>query len=116
MKKNMIGILLITLMISFTGCGKVQELSNQIETRSDSSIYGEVSTYKYNSANSRFEIVSVEQIDDGSKFGENISILVDKETKIMYAQTEKHDMGYGLALQVMVDKDGKPLIYNGSLN
>ncbi|MDT8718308.1 hypothetical protein IAI10_16695 [Clostridium sp. 19966] len=60
-------------------------------------------------------MVSVENIDDGTANGENISILVDKETKIMYMQIEKYQAGYGLGLQVMVDKDGKPLIYNSDL-
>ena len=37
-------------------------------------------------------------------------ILVDKETKVMYLWVKK---GYGAGLTVMLDVDGKPLIYDG---
>ena len=37
-------------------------------------------------------------------------IYVDKETKVMYLRTKQ---GYGEALCVMVDADGKPLLWRG---
>lgn len=37
-------------------------------------------------------------------------IYVDKETKVMYLHTKQ---GYGEAVCVMVDPDGKPLLWDG---
>lgn len=60
----------------------------------------------------RFDLISSEKIKDGTNNGITLRVLVDKETKVMYLLTEKFQSGYGVGLQVMVDKDGKPLIYN----
>ncbi|NFO58518.1 hypothetical protein FDB39_17045 [Clostridium botulinum] len=100
-KKKIILVLIITLMLNIIGCKKGQDLFNK--------------STKYNNSD-RFKIVSVQKIDDDEINGINIFILVDKETKIMYMQTEKFYDGYSTALQVMVDTDGKPLIYNDVLN
>lgn len=40
-------------------------------------------------------------------------IYVDKETKVMYLRTKQ---GYGEALCVMVDANGKPLLWRGETN
>lgn len=85
MKKKIILILILALMLSITGCGKGQGSSEDSSVDlSNTSKESDPSTYKYDSNDSRFKIVSVEEIDDGTTNGENISILVDKETKIMY--------------------------------
>lgn len=45
-------------------------------------------------------------IDDSMSY----RIYVDKATKVMYLRTKQ---GYGEALCVMVDADGKPLLWRG---
>lgn len=45
-------------------------------------------------------------IDDSMSY----RIYVDKETKVMYLRTKQ---GYGEALCVMVDAEGKPLLWRG---
>lgn len=40
-------------------------------------------------------------------------IYADKETRVMYLQTKQ---GYGEALCVMVDADGRPLMWEGALS
>ena len=39
-------------------------------------------------------------------------ILVDKETRVMYLFVK---YGYGAGLEVMVDEEGKPMLYEGEL-
>lgn len=72
--------------------------------------HGNVNTYKYPHQN-RFEIVMHENIDDGTTNGMTIMVLVDKETGVMYMYTKKFKAGYGCALEVLVDENGKPLLY-----
>lgn len=48
-------------------------------------------------------------VDDSMSY----RIYVDKETKVMYLRTKQ---GYGEALCVMVDGDGKPLLWEGEDN
>lgn len=74
----------------------------------------EPSTYKYTDDN-RFTIVKTEKIDDGTTNGLTIKIIVDKETKVMYMQTEKYSGAFAVGLEIMLDKEGKPLIYNKDL-
>ena len=45
-------------------------------------------------------------VDDSMSY----RIYVDKETKVMYLRTKQ---GYGEALCVMVNPDGKPLLWRG---
>lgn len=45
-------------------------------------------------------------VDDSMSY----RIYVDKETKVMYLRTKQ---GYGEALCVMVDANGKPLLWRG---
>lgn len=106
-------ISIMILALSLSGCSGFNSDSTS-QNNENTVNYGNPSSYQY-STNSRFKVVSVETIDDGTTNGENISILVDKETKIMYMQTQKFQSGYGLGLEVMVDKDGKPVIYNSDL-
>lgn len=40
-------------------------------------------------------------------------IYADKETRVMYLRTK---LGYGEALCVMVDADGRPLLWEGALS
>ncbi|CAB1249652.1 DUF6440 family protein [Clostridium sp. MT-14] len=102
MNKKIIDVILMCLVIvMLAGC---DSSTNQYKP----------STYKYDS-NSKFKIVSVEEINDGSINGMTISTLVDKSTRVMYLQTEKYSDGYAIGLQVLVDKDGKPLIYDDNL-
>lgn len=96
-------IILIVIMTSLlcVGCSKL------------SVKYNDINTYEYTKDN-RFEISSQEEIDDGTTNGLTIRVLVDKETGVMYLYTEKFKSGYGTSLTVLVDKDGKPLIYEGN--
>ena len=61
------------------------------------------------SENSTSELVSIsyENIDNGFTI-----IFVHKKTKVMYLYVKK---GYGAGLTVMLDSDGKPLLYKGEL-
>lgn len=56
-------------------------------------------------SNSNFEVIACEE-DCGSGY----VIMYHKETKVMYLFV-KH--GYGAGLTVMLDENGKPLLYNG---
>lgn len=58
---------------------------------------------------------------DGGKFkliggtntmNDGYFILVDKETRVMYLFAK---YGYGAGLEVMVDEEGKPMLYEGEL-
>jgi hypothetical protein len=110
-KKILITILISLSVNTLIGCSAKNTTPQNTEVTQTNS-----ATYKYNPKDSRFKIVSVEQIDDGTTGGITISTLVDRETKVMYMQTEKYKGGYGIGLQVLVDKDGKSLIYNGKLD
>jgi len=108
MNKKIISVILICgISFALTGCDSdLSWVSKQSKPH----------TYVYKTNDSRFKVVSADEIDDGTVSGLTISILIDKETNIMYMQSEKYQSGYGLSLEVMVDQDGKPLIYNGDLN
>lgn len=77
---------------------------------------GDIDSYRYLSKNHRFVVVSYEHIDVGSINGLNISTLVDRETRVMYILAEKYQSGYGLSMEVLVDANGRPILYEGELN
>lgn len=120
MKNSKAILLLIILLISIlTGC--TAELYEKDEI--DAALYEkneidtdqyDPNTYKY-SNDSRFKVVSIENIEDGTINGLTIIVLVDKKTKVMYMQTEKFQSGYGITLQVLLDAEGKPLLYDENL-
>ena len=91
MKKLRLLICLLLLSISLVGCGGKEEESMKeiiIGDRTFIEIYDEFAT----------------------NFGE-CGILVDKETKVQYL----HDSGYQQGgLEVLVDADGKPILYEGN--
>lgn len=58
-----------------------------------------------------FTPVGVQHISDGTIGGLDIRYFVDKNTGVLYALTEKYRWGYGLSFTVVVDTDGKPVIY-----
>jgi len=110
MKNTIASIILICLLIfALTGCNIIASAD------SNGVAHDNPASYEY-PANSRFKIISKETIDDGTLNGLEISILVDKETRVMYMYTVKYQSGYGTALEILVDKDGKPLLYEGDLN
>lgn len=74
----------------------------------------DVNTYQYSSDN-RFLVVDVEHIDDGTVNGITLSTLVDRQTKVMYVLTEKFQSGYGISFDVIINSEGKPLIYDDEL-
>jgi hypothetical protein len=99
-------LLMVLVVISLVGCGSGNEFKvDQYD----------VDSYKYssNGTKARFKIVSYQKINDGTNNGIKFLTFVDTQTKVMYVQTEKFQSGYGLAMQVMVDTNGKPLIYEG---
>ena len=55
----------------------------------------------------RFKLVEDSDNNDDGYF-----ILVDKETRVMYLFAK---YGYGAGLTVMVDEEGKPMLYEGEL-
>lgn len=51
-------------------------------------------------------------LDEINKNSDGYFILVDKETRVMYLFAK---YGYGAGLTVMVDEEGKPMLYEGEL-
>ena len=51
-------------------------------------------------------------VEDSGKSSDGYFILVDKETRVMYLFVK---YGYGAGLEVMVDEEGKPMLYEGEL-
>lgn len=100
MKKKIFCLLLILILpicLMFSGCSKNPKSDNYFTEK-----------------NNRF--VFVKNYTDNGKV--NFKILVDKETRVMYLyyiyeKSMKYD--YKTGLTVMVDSDGKPLIYEGEL-
>ena len=98
MKKKLFCLLLLLVLpvcLLFTGCG----------TKS-----------KNYQDNSYERFVFIEKVQDNFEDEENsavdIYIAVDKETKIMYFVLWGYEK---IAIETMLDKDGKPLIYKGEL-
>lgn len=92
MKKLRLIFCLLLLSISLAGCGgKNEESTKEINLgdRTFIAIYDEYATY----------------------FGD-YRILVDKETKVQYLYSNGYHQG---GLEVLVDADGKPILYEGSL-
>lgn len=60
--------------------------------------------------NSTFCLVSIDTIDDSK----SIYVVYDKTTKVMYMIAKGSSMnGYSVSVVVMVDENGKPLLYEG---
>lgn len=98
MKKELFCLLLLFILpvcLLFTGCG----------TKSKN--------YQDNSSE-RFVLIEKIQdnFDEGKNCAVDIYIAVDKETKIMYFVCWGYEE---FAIETMLDKDGKPLIYEGEL-
>lgn len=55
----------------------------------------------------RFKLIDEMYMESDGYF-----ILVDKETRVMYLFAK---YGYGAGLEVMVDEEGKPMLYEGEL-
>lgn len=51
-------------------------------------------------------------IDDTNSNADGCFILVEKKTRVMYLFVK---YGYGAGLTVMVDEEGKPMLYEGEL-
>lgn len=114
MQKKILNIVLIFLLVNImTGCNIMPEI---VPEKTTEKTITNPTNYKYIPANSRFKIVSVEHINNDSINGEDILVLVDKKTKVMYIQAQIYQCGYGLSLEVLRDKDGKPLLFEGVLD
>lgn len=61
---------------------------------------------KKNKVANRFETRVNELIDTG----QNVDVLVDKETNVQYLVLSQSGVGGGVAVTLLVDKDGKPLL------
>lgn len=109
-------LLLFSLFCIFSGWDSTMLSHSQDSQESQESQESKTDNCEYKADDGRFKIVSTEKVDDGKTKDMTILILVDKETNVMYIQSEKYSCGWGLSLEVMVDKDGKPLIYNGELD
>lgn len=92
MKRRIFYLLLILILpfcLIFTGCS------------SNENVYS--SNYTANHSN-KYRIIEVECV--------GASIYVDKQTRVMYLFVK---VGYGAGLTVMLDENGKPLLYEGEL-
>ena len=87
------GVAVIMMVASLSGCGST--------TTND--------TEKVSDVSGRF----IEIRTDDTELGVFTDIYVDKETGVMYLFVKN---GYGGGLTVMVDEDGKPLIWDGKVN
>lgn len=115
MKKTLLIILLLSL-IGLTGCAseksfeKMQEdiknIENSIGTTTKSDIESYVCT-----GNVTFVPISYMHIKDSTINGLDILQYVDLDTGVMYVYTEKYGSGYGTTLEVLVDADGNPRVY-----
>lgn len=115
MNKKICSLMICLFSITLIGCGSnVKQTPQQDKAQTNKAVQIDPETYKY-SQNARFKVIEVEKIDDGTTNGIVISTLVDKNTKVMYSQTEKFQAGYGISREPLIDKDGKPLLYDGDL-
>ena len=117
MKINKKFLLIITVCLGLlAGCQSVptEGANGEQNNVSKKTEFADITSYEYDS-NSKFKVVHCEEIDDGTVNGTRISILVHKDTKVMYMQTIKFQAGYGLSSEVMLDPDGKPLLYDGEI-
>lgn len=87
-KKLLVGLLASVMMLSLVGCGDTTKL--RLET--------DDATYNVHSEDDRF--MKIESI--------NGWIYVDKETKVQYLFIKRSSGG---GLTVLVDAEGKPLLY-----
>lgn len=115
--KNVIPMIMCSILL--TGCSFQNQDTNdknveKVPQEKEEAEKEDVSSYNYQD-NSEFKVVHYEVIDDGTFNGLQISIVVHKETKVMYKQTTKFNSGYGLSSELMVDADGSPLLYDGEL-
>lgn len=92
MKKLSIILCCLLLSISLIGCGKDEEKSNFISV-----------------GNRTFYVISSDE--------QYVAwdIYVDTETKVQYIYF-RGDNSYCSAMSILVDADGKPILYEGSFN
>ena len=91
LKKFLIaGVAVIIMATSLFGCGSISSIGTTEETPNGEDRFIEIRT-------------------DDSAIGSWTDIYVDKETGVMYLFVKN---GYGGGLTVMVDEDGKPLIWD----
>lgn len=88
-----VGAAVITMVASLSGCGSTTAGTTESAPNGEE----------------RF----IEIRTDDSSLGSWTDIYVDKETGVMYLFVKN---GYGGGLTVMVDEDGKPLIWEGAKN
>lgn len=94
MKKLSIILCCLLLSISLTGCGFRDRIEHAKEA------WKEAEEEVIN--NNKFYSISA---------GDGNHIYVDKETRVQYLFVRE---GYGGGLTVLVDADGKPILYEGS--
>nr|DAT76309.1 MAG TPA: protein of unknown function (DUF5016) [Caudoviricetes sp.] len=100
MKKKLFCLLLILILpvcFLFSGCNRDIKSSNTMIT--------------FNVGN--IELIKIEQVGIGN--GDELIILVDKQTRVMYLLICSYN-GNHSGLTVMLDANGKPLIFEGELN
>lgn len=126
MKKFAITLISASLLIALVGCSSSQPLeTSYTDYASNSGLPSvseksqptpdqyDISSYLYWPDDSRFTVVAVERIEDGTNSGITITTLADRKTKVMYLLTEKFQAGYGISMDVLVNAEGKPMIYDG---
>lgn len=94
-KKLLILLCSLLLSVSLVGCGKDSYQDNE-DFVSEVNIAGR--SFKY--------------IPGNAKGWYRYAILVDKETRVQYLHEHEYHMG---GLVVIVDAEGKPILYEGNL-
>lgn len=89
MKKKLLAVVLaLAMMFALVGCGEKTENGNKIERVANNITLVRVVT------------------------GKDFRIYVHTETRVMYIA---YDTPYSMGLSVMLDADGKPLLWEGEL-
>ena len=98
MKKLVLALALaLALALTLIGCSDNEETSYRF--------VNEKTSYRFVNEKTSYRFVKVYQLSSNS-------IYVDSETGVMYYW---HSGGYSGGLTVMVDENGKPLIWEGSV-
>lgn len=113
--KVIICIAFILIMISaLTGCStntsqETLKKSYSKEDKPKSETVGNITLDKDDDGFLGFDVLAYRNAGLG---GNNYKILVDKNTKVMYSYIESNSGYGGMTITPLLNKDGKPLVYN----
>lgn len=107
MKK--IGIILILSLLFLTGCS-VDNLKKDINAKI-TTVQEDINSYVFY-GDTQFVPVSYQRIEDGTRNGLDLIQYVDLKEGTIYLYTEKFCSGYGISLTMLLDSEGKPVLYD----